>query len=123
MRCIVALDAHMQGHSKHRQPGRRKPAREEWFGDAFFRMKQQWTDMRRTVDRDGRPFTHPVHADLRMKTDNPVPWARIRERKEQNETEIMFPFVGLGLVEDAPEDHGPDHVLVGPDDSEEAVEA
>jgi hypothetical protein len=51
----------------------------------------------RTVDLDGRPFTHPVQADLRMQGENLVPWARVRQRKEQNETEIVFPFVGLGL--------------------------
>lgn len=51
----------------------------------------------RTVDLDGRPYAHPVHADLRMHGDDPVPWARVRERKEQNQAEILFPFVGLGL--------------------------
>jgi len=51
----------------------------------------------RTVDLDGRPYTHPVHAALRMQAENPVPWARVQQRKEQNEPAIVFPFVGLGL--------------------------
>lgn len=51
----------------------------------------------RTIDIDGRPFTHPVHGDLRMHGDVVVPWARVHVRKEQNQTEIVFPFVGLGL--------------------------
>jgi len=48
----VALDSHVQGRSKHRQPDRKKPAREEWFGHDFFRKEQRWTDMRRTIDRE-----------------------------------------------------------------------
>ncbi len=51
----------------------------------------------RTVDLDGRPFTHPVRADLRLHDAESVPWARLSERKAQNQTEIVFPFVGLGL--------------------------
>ena len=51
----------------------------------------------RTVDVDGRPFTHPVHADLRV-VDGPNPgWTRRSLRKDQNEEAIVFPFVGLGL--------------------------
>ncbi len=50
----------------------------------------------RMVDLDGRPFTHPVHADLRM-NGGVDPWERIKKRKDQNETEIVFSFVGLGL--------------------------
>jgi hypothetical protein len=50
IRCTVALDTHIQGRSKHRQPGRKKPVREEWFGHDFFRKKQRWSVIRRTVD-------------------------------------------------------------------------
>ena len=51
----------------------------------------------RTVDLEGRPFTSPVHTDLRMQGEATVPWARVQRRKEQNETAIVFPFIGLGL--------------------------
>jgi len=51
----------------------------------------------RTVDRDGRPFTQPVHAELRVTTTTPLPATRVRTRKALNEAEIVFPFVGLGL--------------------------
>lgn len=51
----------------------------------------------RTVDRDGRPFTHPVHADLRIAGGESVPWSRLQLRKEQNEETLVFDFVGLGL--------------------------
>ena len=43
IQCSVALDARMKGHSKHRRPGRRKPYREEWFGEEFFRKEGRWT--------------------------------------------------------------------------------
>jgi hypothetical protein len=46
----VALNAHMQGRSKHRQPGRKKLTREERFGHDFFRKNQRWSILRRTVD-------------------------------------------------------------------------
>lgn len=51
----------------------------------------------RTVDRDGRPFLHPVHAELRGAEGENAPWARMRARKAQDEAAIIFPFVGLGL--------------------------
>jgi len=51
----------------------------------------------RTVDRDGRPYTHPVHAELRIAGQDTPPWSRVQVRKEQNEEVIAFPFVGLGL--------------------------
>jgi hypothetical protein len=51
----------------------------------------------RTVDLDGRPYTHPVHMDLRLAVEEAMPWTRLRQRKEQNRDEIVFPFVGLGL--------------------------
>ena len=51
----------------------------------------------RTIDRDGRPFTHPVHAELRLAAEDAVPWSRVQVRKEQNEPAIVFPFVGLDL--------------------------
>lgn len=51
----------------------------------------------RAVDRDGRPFTRPVRADLHVHGGESVPWARARIRKVQNEAAIVFPFVGLGL--------------------------
>lgn len=51
----------------------------------------------RTVDRDGRPFTHPVHANLRIEGEKNVPWSRVQVRKEQNEIAVVFPFVGLGM--------------------------
>ncbi len=51
----------------------------------------------RTVDRDGRPFIHPVRADLRHLSAPTPRWAISRVRKEQGATEIVFPFVGTGL--------------------------
>ncbi|MEO6595845.1 MAG: carboxypeptidase-like regulatory domain-containing protein [Planctomycetota bacterium] len=51
----------------------------------------------RTVDRDGRPFMHPVHAELRLENDVAVPWSRLQAKKAQNEEALVFPFVGLGL--------------------------
>lgn len=55
----------------------------------------------RTVDRDGRPFTHPVHGELRIIDGKNPAWMRLPIRKEQNEREIVFPFVGLGMQLDA----------------------
>ncbi|MCR9246534.1 MAG: carboxypeptidase-like regulatory domain-containing protein [bacterium] len=52
----------------------------------------------RTVDRDGRPFTHPVRAQLRVVVENAVPWSRVDVRKKQDDDAILFPFVGLGLA-------------------------
>lgn len=52
----------------------------------------------RTVDRDGRPFTHPVHGTLRMVDGKNPGWMRVPIRKKQNEREIVFPFVGLGML-------------------------
>jgi len=51
----------------------------------------------RTVDRDGRPFTHPVSAELRLAAEDAATWSRVQVRKEQNERAIVFPFVGLDL--------------------------
>lgn len=51
----------------------------------------------RTVDFDGRPFTHPVHGELRMVDMKNPRWTRVLIRKQQNEREIVFPFVGLGV--------------------------
>jgi len=51
----------------------------------------------RTVDRDGRPFTHPVHGKLAMQGDVTSEWSQVMLRKEQNERAIVFPHVGLGL--------------------------
>lgn len=47
----VAVDSHMQGHSKHRELGRKRPAREEWFGHDFYHKEQRWSVLRRTLDR------------------------------------------------------------------------
>jgi hypothetical protein len=55
----------------------------------------------RTVDRDGRPFTHPVHGELRIRDGANPEFARMQIRKQQNEREIVFPFVGLGMQLDA----------------------
>lgn len=52
----------------------------------------------RTVDHDGRPFLHQVHAELRMDAPEFPAWTRLKIRKEQDEKEIVFPFVGLGLL-------------------------
>ncbi len=61
------------------------------------RMPQTGSIALRTVDLDGRPFTHPVFAELRL--NNPVAsdWTRLQVRKEQDEDKIVFPFAGLGL--------------------------
>lgn len=55
----------------------------------------------RTVDRDGRPFTHPVHGELSIIDGKNPRWSRLPIRKEQNERMIVFPFVGLGMQLDA----------------------
>lgn len=52
----------------------------------------------RTVDRDGRPFTHPVRGQLELVGDELSAWTRVMLRKEQNERTIEFPHVGLGLL-------------------------
>ena len=52
----------------------------------------------RTVDRDGRPFTHPVRGQLELIDDESSAWSRVMLRKEQDEETIEFPHVGLGLV-------------------------
>jgi len=51
----------------------------------------------RTVDRDGRPFTHPVRGSLRIQDGRNPSWSRIGLRKEQDEREIVFEHVGLGM--------------------------
>ena len=51
----------------------------------------------RTVDIEGRPFIHPVHADLRMQGPQVSPWTRMLLRKDHDKSEVVFPFVGLGL--------------------------
>ena len=55
----------------------------------------------RTVDRDGRAFTHPVHGVLRLRERSSPNWTQLSIRKQQNELEIVFPFVGLGMLFDA----------------------
>ncbi len=51
----------------------------------------------RTVDRDGRPFTHPVRGSVRVDVRGAPTWARVQLRKEQDETEIVFDHVGVGV--------------------------
>ncbi len=51
----------------------------------------------RTVDLDGRTFSHPVNGELRIDAEEAAPWMRVEMRKEQNEEALVFPFVGLGL--------------------------
>lgn len=55
----------------------------------------------RTVDADGRPYTHPVRGELRVSTADPGGWSRVPLRKEQNEPTITFAQVGLGLTLEA----------------------
>ncbi len=60
----------------------------------------------RTVDRDGRPFTHPVHGELRMRggdtaLEQAFEWTQVALHKKQNEQAIEFAHVGLGLHLDA----------------------
>lgn len=50
----------------------------------------------RTVDRDGRPFLHPVHARLRIEGTTGGR-RQMRVRKEQDQEFVDFPYVGLGL--------------------------
>ena len=52
----------------------------------------------RTVDRDGRPYTHPVHGQIEMLSEASAAWTRVMLRKQQNERTIEFPHVGLGLT-------------------------
>ena len=65
------------------------------------RMPQTGSVALRTVDRDGRPFTQPVRAELRVAGMKSSPWARTSMRKLQNEREIVFPYVGVGADLDA----------------------
>lgn len=51
----------------------------------------------RTVDRDGRPFTHPVRGSLRIEGANNPAFARTQLRKEQDEAGIVFSHVGVGV--------------------------
>ena len=51
----------------------------------------------RTVDRDGRPFTHPVRGSLRIDVKGSPTWARVQLRKEQDEAGVVFEHVGLGV--------------------------
>ena len=51
----------------------------------------------RTVDRDGRPFTHPVRGTLRVGAGASPGWSRVQLRKEQDEAGVVFSHVGLGL--------------------------
>jgi hypothetical protein len=51
----------------------------------------------RTVDRDGRPYTHPVRGSLRIQDGRNPAWTRVPLRKEQDEREIVFEHVGLGM--------------------------
>jgi hypothetical protein len=52
----------------------------------------------RTVDRDGRPFRHPVTARLAAVGADVAPWSRVEVRKEQDRSAIVVPFVGLDLL-------------------------
>jgi hypothetical protein len=52
----------------------------------------------RTVDRDGRPFTHPVHVDLFAADHESDSFLRVSGKKPQDEVELHFPRVGLGLM-------------------------
>lgn len=51
----------------------------------------------RTVDRDGRPFTHPVRGAISVVGDDVARWSSVELRKAQNEASIEFAHVGLGL--------------------------
>jgi len=51
----------------------------------------------RTVDRDGRLFTHPVRGTLRIEGGDNPDWSRVQLRKEQDEAAIVFEHVGLGV--------------------------
>ena len=62
------------------------------------RMPPTCTVALRTVDRDGRPFTHPVRGELRVASGESGDWSRVVLRKEQNESFVEFAHVGLGLT-------------------------
>jgi hypothetical protein len=51
----------------------------------------------RPIDGNGRPFAHPVLATLRVLGDDGAPWSRVHLRAEQDQGQIVFPYVGLGL--------------------------
>lgn len=51
----------------------------------------------RTVDRDGRPFTHPVRGTLRAERGGSPSWSRVQLRKEQDEAGVVFTHVGVGM--------------------------
>jgi len=51
----------------------------------------------RVLDHDGRSFSHPANAELRVQAAGVAAWTRIPSRKEQDGEAIVFPWVGLGL--------------------------
>lgn len=51
----------------------------------------------RTVDVDGRPYTHPVLGSLRIQDGRNPLWTRVPLRKKQDEQEVVFEHVGLGM--------------------------
>lgn len=51
----------------------------------------------RTVDRDGRPFTHPVRGTLRVEGGVNPAWSRVQLRKAQDDAGVVFEHVGVGL--------------------------
>lgn len=77
-----------------RAPFRGKPVPEDVIE---LRMPPTGSVALRTVDRDGRPYTHPVRGELRIVDAKNPRWTRLQLRKEQNEREIVFPYVGLGM--------------------------
>ena len=51
----------------------------------------------RTVDGDGRPFLHPVHAELMVQGGELSSWQRLPVRKPPGDAVIVYPFVGLDM--------------------------
>lgn len=77
-----------------RQAFRGKPVPEDVVE---LRMPATGSVALRTVDRSGRPYTHPVHGELRIVDGKNPKWSRMPIRKLQDESQIVFPFVGLGV--------------------------
>ena len=77
-----------------RQPFRGRPMPEEAI---VLQMPPTGVVALRTIDRDGRPFTHPVRGDLRIHDGRNPAWTRLMLRKEQDEREVVFEHVGLGV--------------------------
>lgn len=52
----------------------------------------------RTVDRDGRPFVHPVHVTIGAEVEPRAGWASVEIEKPQGASLLEIPHVGVGAT-------------------------